>query len=309
MIVDALKYLDRYKTWRKTTAYLDRIRVGKKKTPFFEIIKIFLISLEKDDIIERAKSVAYNFTLAIFPAIIVLFTLIPYVPIPNLQETVMDFVDQLDLSMIDAVRSTVEDIISKPRGGLLSFGVIFSLYLSTNGMLSLITTFNHFYKTKYSRGFFRTYAIAFFLTILLILVLAIANILLIGGEIALNFLLDIGVLNKDFLLYLIIGLRFVLLVLIFQLVISLIYYFGPSVEDRFVFINTGSVIASFLSIAASYGFSYYLTNIAAYNKFYGSIGAVIALMIWLFLLSVILLLGYVINASIDRANKEDYVNI
>jgi membrane protein len=293
MIVDALKYLDRYKTWRKTTAYLDRIRVGKKKTPF----------------LERAKSVAYNFTLAIFPAIIVLFTLIPYVPIPNLQETVMDFVDQLDLSMIDAVRSTVEDIISKPRGGLLSFGVIFSLYLSTNGMLSLITTFNHFYKTKYSRGFFRTYAIAFFLTILLILVLAIANILLIGGEIALNFLLDIGVLNKDFLLYLIIGLRFVLLVLIFQLVISLIYYFGPSVEDRFVFINTGSVIASFLSIAASYGFSYYLTNIAAYNKFYGSIGAVIALMIWLFLLSVILLLGYVINASIDRANKEDYVNI
>lgn len=309
MIVDALKYLDRYKTWRKTTAYLDRIKVGKKKTPFFEIIKIFLISLEKDDIIERAKSVAYNFTLAIFPAIIVLFTLIPYVPIPNLQETVMDFVDQLDLSMIDAVRSTVEDIISKPRGGLLSFGVIFSLYLSTNGMLSLITTFNHFYKTKYSRGYFRTYAIAFFLTILLILVLAIANILLIGGEIALNFLLDIGVLNKDFLLYLIIGLRFVLLVLIFQLMISLIYYFGPAVEDRFVFINTGSVIASFLSIAASYGFSYYLTNIAAYNKFYGSIGAVIALMIWLFLLSVILLLGYVINASIDRANKEDYVNL
>lgn len=309
MIVDALKYLDRYKTWRQLTAYLDRIKIGKKKTPFFEIVKIFLISLEKDDIIERAKSVAYNFTLAIFPAIIVLFTLIPYVPIPNLQETVMDFVDKLDLSMIEAVRSTVEDIISKPRGGLLSFGVIFSLYLSTNGMMSLITTFNHFYKTKYSRSFFRTYAIAFFLTILLILVLTIANILLIGGEIALNFLLDIGVLNKDFLLYLIIGLRFILLVLIFQLMISLIYYFGPSVEDRFIFINPGSVIATLFSIAASYGFSFYLTNIAAYNKFYGSIGAVIAFMIWLFLLSVILLLGYVINASIDRANKEDYVNI
>jgi membrane protein len=309
MIVDALKYLDRYKTWRQITAYLDRIKVGKKKTPFFEIFKIFLISLEKDDIIERAKAVAYNFTLAIFPAIIVLFTLIPYVPIPNLQETVMNFVDELDLSMIAAVRSTIEDIISRPRGGLLSFGVIFSIYLSTNGMLSLITTFNHFYKTKYSRGYFRTWAIAFFLTLLLILVLTIANILLIGGEIALNFLLDIGVLNKDFLLYLIIGLRFILLVLIFQLMISLIYYFGPSVEDRFTFINTGSVIASLLSIAASYGFSFYLTNIAAYNKFYGSIGAVIAFMIWQFLLSVILLLGYVINASIDRANKEDYVNI
>ncbi|MBS0001337.1 MAG: YihY/virulence factor BrkB family protein [Cyclobacteriaceae bacterium] len=309
MIVDVLKYLDRYKTWRQVTVFLDRIGIGSKKTPLFEIIKIFFISLEKDDIIERAKAVAYNFTMAIFPAVLVLFTLIPYIPIPDLQETVMHFMEDLDLSMIEAVRSTVEDIITRPRGGLLSFGLIFSLYLSTNGMLSLITTFNHFYKTKYSRGYFRSWAIAFFLTIQLILVLTIANILLIGGEIILNFLLDFGVLNKDFLLYLIIGLRFVLLVLMFQLMISLIYYFGPSVEDRFSFINPGSVIATFLTIAVSYGFSFYLTNLASYNKFYGSIGAVIAFMIWLFLLSVILLLGYVINASIDRANREDYVNI
>jgi membrane protein len=309
VIVDVLKYLDRYKTWRQVTVYLDRVRVGSKKTPLFEIIKIFFISLEKDDIIERAKAVAYNFTMAVFPAVIVLFTLIPYIPIPDLQDTVMHFMEELDLSMIEVFRSTVEDIVSKPRGGLLSFGLIFSLYLSTNGMLSLITTFNHFYKTKYSRSYWRSWAIAFFLTIQLILVLTIANILLIGGEIMLNFLLDFGVLNKDFLLYLIIGLRFILLVLMFQLMISLIYYFGPSVEDRFVFINPGSVIATFLTIAVSYGFSYYLTNIASYNKFYGSIGAVIAFMIWLFLLSVILLLGYVINASIDRANREDYVNI
>lgn len=309
MIVDVLKYLDRYKTWRQVTVYLDRVRVGNKKTPLFEIIKIFFISLEKDDIIERAKAVAYNFTMAVFPAVIVLFTLIPYIPIPDLQETVMHFMEELDLSVIEVFRSTVEDIISKPRGGLLSFGLIFSLYLSTNGMLSLITTFNHFYKTKYSRSYWRSWAIAFFLTIQLILVLTVANILLIGGEVVLNFLLDFGVLNKDFLLYLIIGLRFILLVLMFQLMISLIYYFGPSVEDRFVFINPGSVIATLLTIAVSYGFSFYLTNIAEYNKFYGSIGAVIAFMIWLFLLSIILLLGYVINASIDRANREDYVNI
>jgi membrane protein len=308
VIVDVLKYLDRYKTWRQVTVFLDRVRIGSKKTPLFEIIKIFFISLERDDIIERAKAVAYNFTMAVFPAVIVLFTLIPYIPIPDLQETVMHFMEDLDLSMIAAVQSTVEDIISTPRGGLLSFGLIFSLYLSTNGMLSLITTFNHFYKTKYSRSYWRSWAIAFFLTLQLILVLTIANILLIGGQIVLNFMLDFGVLNKDFLLYLIIGLRFILLVLMFQLMISLIYYFGPSVEDRFNFINPGSVIATFLTIAVSYGFSFYLTNIAAYNKFYGSIGAVIAFMIWLFLLSVILLLGYVINASIDRANREDYVN-
>jgi membrane protein len=89
--------------------------------------------------------------------------------------------------------------------------------------------------------------------------------------------------------------------------ISIIYYFGPSVEDRWHFMNTGSVIASLLSIGASYLFSYYLTNFASYNKFYGSIGAVIAFMIWLYLLSVILLLGFVINATLARARQEDYL--
>lgn len=308
MVEEYLKYLERFKVWRTFSAFLDKIRFGKRKVSMYELMKIFLISLTKDDILERAKAITYNFTLAIFPGIIFLFTLIPYIPVPNLQETIMTFFEDLDLTMIAQVRSTVEDIISKPRGDLLSFGVIFSLYLATNGMLSLITNFNYFYKTKFTRGFFKNYLVAFGLTILLIMVMTLAMILLIGGQIVLNFLLDIGILNQDFLLFLIISLRFIILLLIFQLMISIIYYFGPSVEDRWHFMNTGSVIASLLSIGASYLFSYYLTNFASYNKFYGSIGAVIAFMIWLYLLSVILLLGFVINATLARARQqEDYL--
>jgi membrane protein len=218
----------------------------------------------------------------------------------------MGFFEELDLVMIEQVRSTVEDIISKPRGDLLSFGVIFAVYLATNGMLSLITNFNYFYKTKFTRGFFKNYLVAFILTVLLILILTLAMGLLIGGQLVLDFLLDIGILNQDFLFILIISLRFVILFIIFQLMISIIYYLGPSVEDRWHFMNTGSVIATLLCIGSSYLFSYYLTNFASYNKFYGSIGAVIAFMIWLYLLSVILLLGFVINVTIDRASREDY---
>lgn len=309
MIVDVLKYLDKYKNWRKITSYLDRIKIGRSRTSFYEFLKIFLISLEKDDIFDRAKSVAFSFTLAIFPAVIFLFTLIPYIPIPHLQETVMNFFEDLNLTMLEQVRTTVEDIISRPRGGLLSFGGAFALYLATNGMLSLITTFNHFYKTKFTRGFFKNYLVALALTIMLSFVLSMAMILLIGGQIALNFLQDIGILTKDFLLYMIMTLRFIVLTIIFQLMISLIYYYGPSVEDKWHFLNPGSVIATFLSIGISYIFSFYIANFASYNKFYGSIGAVIAFMIWLLLLSMILLGGFVINASIDRANNEDYVNI
>ena len=307
MIIEQFKYLDRYKAWRKFTDFLDNIRLGRQQTSIYEFIKIFFLSLTKDDILERAKAITYNFTLAIFPAIIFLFTLIPYFPIPNLRETLMTFFEDIDLAVIDQVRYTIDDIITKPRGDLLSFGVVFSLYLATNGMLSLITNFNHFYKTKFSRGYFKNYLVAFVLTLMLILVLTLSMILLIGGQIVLNFLLDIGILNQDFLLFLIIALRFIVLLIIFQLMISLIYYFGPSVENRWRFVNPGSVIANFLCIGASYLFSFYLTNFASYNKFYGSIGAVIAFMIWLYLLSVILLLGFVINATIDRSSSDDYI--
>jgi membrane protein len=306
MILDYLNYLDRFKIWKRFTSILDRIIVGKHRTSLYDLLKIFLVSLTKDDILERAKAITYNFTLAIFPGIIFLFTLIPYIPIPNLQDTIMGFFEDLDLIMIEQVRSTVEDIISRPRGELLSFGVIFAVYLSTNGMLSLITNFNFIYKTKFTRGFFKNYLVAFVLTLLLILIMTVAMGLLIGGQIILNFLLDIGILNQDFLFILIITLRFIILFIIFQLMISIIYYFGPSVEDRWHFMNTGSVFATLLCIASSYMFSYYLTNFASYNKFYGSIGAVIAFMIWLYLLSVILLLGFVINVTIDRAIREDY---
>lgn len=306
MILDYLNYLERFKIWRKFASILDKIIVGKHRTSFYDLLKIFLVSLTKDDILERAKAITYNFTLAIFPGIIFLFTLIPYIPIPNLGDTIMVFFEELDLVMIEQVRSTVEDIVSRPRGDLLSFGFIFTMFLATNGMLSLITNFNFFYKTKHTRGFFKNYIAAFVLTILLILILTVAMGLLIGGQIVLDFLLDIGVLNQDFLFIMIITLRFIILFIIFQLMISIIYYLGPSVEERWHFMNTGSVIATLLSIGASYLFSYYLTNFASYNKFYGSIGAVIAFMIWLYVLSVILLLGFVINVTIDRASREDY---
>ncbi len=105
MILDYLNYLDRFKIWRRFTSILDRVVVGKHKTSLYDLLKIFLISLTKDDILERAKAITYNFTLAIFPGIIFLFTLIPYIPIPNLQDTIMSFFEELDLTMIEQVRS------------------------------------------------------------------------------------------------------------------------------------------------------------------------------------------------------------
>ncbi len=305
------KYLDRYNievAWDRIKKRLDSIHFGKRRTSLYQFLRIFIISFFKDEILTRGKAVAYNFTLAIFPGIIFLFTLLPYFPIPGMQHTIMHFLDEINLSFIAQVKDIVNDILLTPRGGLLSIGALVTLYLTTNGVMAIITTFNKFYKTTIPRGYVVDYLVAAVLTIMIMLVMTIAMGLLIGGQIALHYMIRIGFLTDDIVLWLLVLSRFITLFIIFQIMVSLIYYFGPSVEDRWRFFNPGSIIATLLIIAISYGFSFYLSNFANYHKFYGSIGAIIAFMVWLYFVSVILLIGFEINASIDRVNHEEYVN-
>ncbi len=305
------KFLDKYNIevfWERITNRLDSIHFGKRRTSLYQFLRIFIISFFKDEILTRGKAVAYNFTLAIFPGVIFLFTLLPYFPIPGLKDTIMHFLDEINLSFIAQVKNTINDILSTPRNGLLSIGALVTLYLTTNGVMAIVTTFNKFYKTTLTRGYIVDYLVAMVLTLMIMLVMTIAMGLLIGGQIALRYMIHFGILTDQAVVLLLIVSRFITVFIIFLLMVSLIYYFGPSVEDRWRFFNPGSIIATFLIIATSYGFSYYLSNFANYHKFYGSIGAIIAFMVWLYFVSVMLLVGFEINACIDRANHEEYVN-
>lgn len=284
---------------------LKKRHLPKKQVSLYDIILIFIDKLKKDEIFERANSVAFNFTLAIFPAIIFLFTLIPYLEffIPDLDVKIMGFFEEvMPGSMYDVASSTIEDIISKPRGGLLSFGFLLALYLATNGMSSLMVAFNKCYRTVEKRSFFKTRLIATILTFMLALVLVLAIVLLIVGQQVINILESLPYI-EGYVVYLIIIMRFIVVFIVFFTAISSIYYLAPAVTSRWRFFSFGSFIATLLSLAVSYGFSFYINNFATYNKLYGSIGALIALMIWFSILSVILLVGFEINASIDKAVK------
>jgi membrane protein len=248
--------------------------------------------------------------MAVFPAIIFLFTLIPYVTayFPEVNnDSIMRFLGGLmPATMYRVVSSTVLDIISNQRGGLLTFGFLFSLYLSTNGMLALMRAFNACYKTSDKRGSIKMRLIATALTLNLAVVLFLAVILLVVGGLVLDYVVEhlheFTYLNIDnFTVYLILVLRFVVIFIVFFLAIATIYYFGPAVHYNWKFFSIGSFIATVLSISISYGFSYYVTNFATYNKVYGSIGVLIALMIWVQLITMVLLFGYEINASIHNA--------
>ncbi len=290
-------------------AWLKRVRFKKhENVSLYKIIRIFLRNLTNDEILDRANAVAFNFILAIFPAIIFLFTLIPYVTkfFPEVNTiSIMEFLgDQMPASMYDVISATVFDIISIERGGLLSIGFVLSIYLSTNGMLSLMRAFNACYRTVENRSWLKTRMIATALTFNLTLALFLAIILLIVGQLTLNYLtshMQEFPWVDGFTVFLIFFVRFLAIFIAFFLAISTIYFFGPAIHYNWRFFSVGSLLATILSLVVSYGFSFYITNFGTYNKVYGSIGVLIALMIWIQLIAVVLLVGYEVNASIHNA--------
>jgi membrane protein len=295
--------------------WLKKVRFKKyENVSLYKIIKLFLKNLTDDEILDRANGVAYNFLLAIFPGIIFLFTLIPYVtpffPEVN-KENIMSFmVGQMPTSMYDVISSTVLDIVSNQRGGLLSLGFVFSIYLSTNGTLALMRAFNACYRTIENRSGLKTRLIATGLTLNIAIVLFLAIILLVVGQLVLDYgLSHLRDLNNvvdltDFTVFLLLSVRFIIIFIVFFLAISTVYYFGPAIHYNWRFFSIGSLLATFFALGVSYGFSYYVTNYGTYNKVYGSIGVLIAVMIWVQLITVVLLVGYEVNASIHHAVRK-----
>jgi membrane protein len=175
-------------------------------------------------------------------------------------------------------------------------------------MLALMRAFNSCYKTIEKRSVWKMRLIAAILTVMLTIVLFMAVTLLVVGQIVLDYVMTHlpdfkGLHMNDYTVYMILILRFIIIFIVFFLAISSIYYFGPAIHYNWRFFSVGSLIATFVSLAVSYGFSYYVANYGTYNKVYGSIGVLIALMVWVQLITVVLLIGYEINATIHQCVK------
>ena len=299
-------------TARTVRSRLKKIQLPGDNLSLYRFAKVFAANLEKDEIMDRANGVAYNFVLAIFPTIIFLFTLIPYISVyfPAIdRDNIMRFLGgYIPSSMFEVMSSTVLDILEKQRGGLLTFGFLLAAFLATNGMLALMRAFNACYQTIEKRGFFKMRLTAAGLTLMLAVVLFSAVFLLVVGEFMLNRvthqLSDLSnVRLEGYQLYGLFALRFAVIFIVFFFAVSFIYYFGPAIHYNWKFFSIGSFLATLGCLAVSYGFSFYITNFGSYNKVYGSIGVLIALMIWIQLLTVVLLFGYEINASLHYGQK------
>tara|TARA_B100000953_G_C17974106_1_gene407020 strand:- start:85 stop:975 length:891 start_codon:yes stop_codon:yes gene_type:complete len=278
--------------------------LGFSGLSIYDVAIFFWKGLIKGAITTRASSLAFNFFLAFFPSIIVFFTLIPYIPIEGLQDTLMELLGTvLPPSTNEITFQTLEDIINNPRGGLLSIGFILALYFSTNGINSLIEAFNSSYHIREIRPLIQQRILSLGLTILLSVMLIIAIGLIIFGTVVVNYLVNSEIITTSAADLIIYGKWMVMLAMLF-FGISILFHLGPALKSKWKLFSPGSIFATIFIIITSIGFNYYIQNFSQYNKIYGSIGTLMIILLWMYFNSIILLTGFELNASISNAKKK-----
>lgn len=258
-----------------------------------------------EDLLLRTSSLAFSFFLALFPAIIFFFTLIAYIPIENFQDELLrQIVLLLPQNAYDFLIVTIEDIIQNQNLSLLSFGFVFALYFSSNAFSSMMSAFNKYVPERQKRPWYVDRLRSIALTFLVTLGLITTVVLIIYVQITLAWLADEVVINKRLIEVSLNIAQYILLFVLVYFLFASLYYFGSSRIAKWSFFSPGATLATCLSVIATIAFTFYVNNFNSYNKIYGSIGTILVLMMMIYFNSLVLLIGFELNSSIDLADGQ-----
>lgn len=267
------------------------------------LIRRLMHEIQEDNCLGAAAELAYYFLFAMFPFFLFLTTLLGYLPIPDLMQRIMELLAAfLPGEALYLLQDHVRTIVTGQRGGLLSFGLLAALWTSSSAIAAIADTLNRAYGVKEERPYWKVRGLALLLTIGLSLFIIVSIVLLtfgpqIGGLLAAK--LGLGsVFEAAWNL-----LRWPVILCLLSVVLAVLYYFAPDVEQEWKWITPGSVFAVVGWIITSLGFSYYVNNIGSYTATYGSIGAVIVLLTWMYLSGLLILIGGEVNAEIEHAAR------
>ncbi len=279
---------------------------GFDGVPIYYVFKFFISGAKNGYLATRASAIAFNFALAIFPTMLFLFTLIPFIPVKNLQIELLALIkDFLPQNASQYFESTLISVVTVKKIGVFSFGAFASLIFSTNAVHALIQAFNNTYHTIDTRNWTAIRVVSTFLVFMIFILIATSVLLITFGQFFLTKLVEIEILEMNFTYYLITAGKWLVIIALFFFSISFLYYFAPAKKTQWKFISAGSTLATILALLTSLGFSYFVNNFGQYNKLYGSIGTIMVILLWLYFNSFALILGFELNASINNAQLEN----
>ncbi|MEY8751997.1 YihY/virulence factor BrkB family protein [Alkalicoccobacillus gibsonii] len=263
--------------------------------------KQLITKLKTDPIPDWSATLAYYFMLSIFPLIIFLLAIIPFF---NLDTSVIEgFIgDYLPEEIGSLFSETIIETVNQPSGGLLSFGILATIWSASNGLNALIRAINRSYDIEETRNFVKMRLLSIILTIGMIVTIVITLIMPVFGNVIINFL-ETYLAMPNQTANLLNLLRYPIGIVFMILLVTLIYWIAPNVRLKVKEVLIGAVVATIGWQLVSFFFSLYITNFANYSATYGSLGGVIILMLWFFITGIMLVLGGQINAVIYQRKR------
>lgn len=307
--------------------FLKVVRFPGTKLPLLDVVTDFVKLFTKGRTVDRAAGVAFNFFVALFPLLLFFFTLIPYIPIPFLYERVMMLIKDflIPSGTLDYVTNTIDGIMNQPHEGLLSISIILCLVFGSSGIVAFFNGFRNVYANYVSdkgltfKGWViqRLFAIAMLIIIGALVLLSIVLISA-GGTLLHKLVTNHIIAEGKFFFYLFNVLRWVIAVFALSFGLSILYYFGnvrfdehyrkelkhPRADGKkyreFVIFSPGTILATALFVFGIVGFNIYIARFSQYNVLYGSIGTLIILMLWIWIVAILILAGNDLNSGIRR---------
>lgn len=288
---------------RQIIAFLKKIPLSHNSFSLYDLIELYIMGIVKGALTHRASAISFSFFLAIFPFLLFILNLIPYVPIENFQTDFWSFInDLLPVGTNDFFSNIFFDIAKKKRGGLLSSVFFLSIFLMTNGIVAIFGGFEFSYHVEITRTYIRQYLVALMVAIILALLIMFEVIAFIFYEVyLLPYIENFGGLDSNETLIKWSKLGFT--VLITFLCTSILFYFGTQEGKQSRFFSVGAIFTVILFGVTTYLFGIYIENFSQYNQLYGSIGALLIFLLYIWLNSNILLLGFELNAALLRLKK------
>ncbi|WP_299181129.1 YihY/virulence factor BrkB family protein [uncultured Aquimarina sp.] len=285
------------------------VKIGKKVIlPGFEglsvydLVEIYTIGIVKGTFSARASAISWSFFLSLFPFLLFLLNLIPIIQIDGFQENFFEFITSALPNQSKLFFEEIyTDISANPRTGLLSTVFILSLFLMTNGINAVFSGFEYSYHVTLNRNFVKQYIVALGVSLIVASLLLITVIVTLYFSYLLEDLKEMGVMDNT-VFWLQFG-KYGLFVLMIFLVVATLFYFGTTEGKMNRFFSPGAFMTTVLIVVTTYLFGIYIDNFSNYNKLYGSIGAMLILMVYIWLNANLLLLGFELNASLIKLKK------
>jgi len=278
---------------------------GFQGLSLYQVLRFFLVGLQRGRITTRASAVCFRLLLAIPPLLIVFLSVIPFIPIENFQENLLSYLEKaMPGDTFSLVDNTLNDLVNKKQQTLISVSFFLTLFFSSNAVQALLDGFSHSYHVDHKHGIVLQYlrSLGLLLVFSVTIVLGVTLITVSGP--VLEYLEELNIIGGDIVKILLEIAKWILVIVLFEIAISVLYRAGHS--GRWRAINAGASFATLGLIIVSSLFAWYVNNFGNYNKLYGSVGTVLVVMLWLYLNTIVLLIGFEINVGIAKA-KDDLI--